>query len=112
MSPSLGVCVPYSILLILVKCQEHMPARARPVRPASLRISRRRAPSASRACLTGVVNLCRLVFVVGDGTGPGGLERRFAGSYHLSVSGHLMVKHMAVTVKVGEGHGVPVEQPE
>ena len=64
--------------LTLVKCQPQSSARARPVRLPSLRISRRRTPSASRACLTGVDTLRGLVLVMRRGDRPRGLEGRLA----------------------------------
>ncbi len=51
MSESVGACVPFSILLTRVKCCPVAAASARAVRPASLRTSRMRAPSAFFASL-------------------------------------------------------------
>jgi hypothetical protein len=51
MSSSSGTWTPCSILLTRVKRCLVAAASARPDRPASLRISRIRVPSASRACL-------------------------------------------------------------
>src|SRR5437762_14012904 len=65
MSSSDGFWSPCSNLLIFVKCQPTKAASARPVRFASLRISRSRAPSASRACWTEVDKSGGLVLDLG-----------------------------------------------
>jgi len=88
-SGSDGVRAPFSILETLVKCQFASMARARAVRFASLRISRRRAPSACRACWTDAVNL-DCVLVVRDGEFPYGFERCPAQVHYFRVVGDLL----------------------
>src|SRR5882724_1172118 len=86
-SLSEGGCTPCSILLTRVKCWPVAAARTRPERPASLRISRSRAPSASWACraeLDGGVLTVRYRQV------PHGLERRPA---QPQVSGLIRLEH-------------------
>ena len=60
MSVSVGACVPFSILLTRVKCWPVAAASARAVRPASLRTSRMRAPSAFFASLAELAGLAEL----------------------------------------------------
>src|SRR5258708_8594497 len=112
MSSSDGLRAPFSSLLTLVKCQPVKTARARPVRFASLRISRRRAPSASRAWWTGVGKSGRCVLAVRSGHWPRGLESSRALPDHVRVGGHLVSYDVAITRKMSEGDGLIIEQPE
>src|ERR1700722_17350015 len=73
MSWSAGLCTPCSILLTRVKCWPVTVARSRPDRPASLRTSRRRAPSASLACRAALIGA---ILTMRHGKLPDGLERR------------------------------------
>src|SRR6266508_32195 len=77
MSSSDGDCTPCSILLTRVKCCPVAAASARPVRPAALRSSRSRTPS---ACCASFAELDGLVFTVRDRQSPGGVECRCAES--------------------------------
>src|SRR6266849_5946344 len=112
MSCSDGLRAPFSILETLVKCQPITEARARPVRFASLRISRRRAPRASRACCTGVVKLGRRVLAVRDRSRPCRLEGSQALADEPRVCGQLLTLDRTVAGQVSEYNGLAVETPE
>src|SRR5271165_4137044 len=102
MSSSDGPREPFSILLTLVKCQPMAAERARPERRASLRISRSRAPRASRACWTGVVNSGGVVLAVRNRDRPRGLEGGHAIIDQPGVLGQLVPLDLAVAGEAGE----------
>src|SRR5262249_9726357 len=97
----------------LVKCQLRMAARARPVNFASMRMSRRRAPSAARACLTGDVDKSRrLVLVVRNSALPRFLESRCARADDGSIGCYFMAEHVPVAGEVSKRDRFTVEHPE
>ena len=112
MSSSLGLRAPFSILLTFVWWMPEADASSRAVSLASLRISRRRAPSDSRACWTGVVNSGGVVLAVRDSDSPRLFEGGRTPAEKRAVGGELVALDLAVSGEVGEHDRLGVEAPE